>query len=831
MNVIVAEKPSVARDLARVLGATRREDGAISGNGWTITWAIGHLATLKKPDAYDPALRRWSLDRLPFVPERFELEPVPQNGAKEQLKIVADLCRRADTLLCATDAGREGELIFRYILEFAGCGDREFKRLWLSSLTDEAIRQGMQAAKPGSAYENLHAAARSRSEADWIVGLNATRAYTVRYGGGSVLWTIGRVQTPVLAMIAQRDDEIRVFDARPFWELRTTYRKAIFRHAGERSHDEAAGKALLARVEGKPLQIASIEKRTERIPPPLLYDLTQLQRDMNLRFGFSASRTLEIAQQLYETKLLTYPRTDSRHLSLDMVDQVRTTLGELRAWNADALRTLAAFVQGAPDGERGPKSKPSRVFDNDKVSDHHAIIPTGKVERLDPDSQKVFDAVATRLVQAFLPEKVQELTSVRAMVEDVPFRARGTVVVEPGWSALEQTQEPQADGDADASKKKGKKKKGSDDDDENQTLPAFTHGESGPHQPFLHEGKTKPPPAFTENTLLGAMETAGKSIDDESLRQAMKGRGLGTPATRASILETLISRSYVRRDKKTLRVTDLGRYLIAIIQDPQLKSAELTGEWEFRLGEVERGKRTRDDFMGGIRDSAHELIEKNLAPRALPDGLGLCPRCGAAAIEGRAAYGCSRWNDGCAFRIPKEFEGFAIRQQHVRELITRGIVLSPVQLGEQGLRILCATKNGEVFSIEPPSAKAQGRDDKKGGGGSGRSAPRGTGGGPGRSSGGARKASRSGADTSGGGAPRASRGNGADASDGSGRSQRRSNGPRTNGDPSMDANGPAPRRARREQGSGNDGSDAPTSPKPTRRRRSDGSQDGRGDGA
>jgi DNA topoisomerase-3 len=727
VNVIVAEKPSVARDLARVLGASQRNNGAISGNGWTITWAIGHLATLKKPDAYDPALKRWSLDRLPFVPERFELEPVPQNGAKEQLAIVADLCRRADKLWCATDAGREGELIFRYILEFAGCGDREFSRLWLSSLTDEAIRQGFKAAKPGAQYENLHAAARSRSEADWIVGLNATRAYTVRYGGGSVLWSLGRVQTPVLAMIAQRDDEIRVFDARPFWELRTTYRKAVFRHAGERSHDEAAGKALLAKVEGQPLQIVSIEKRTERIPPPLLYDLTQLQRDMNLRYGFSASRTLEIAQQLYEKKLLTYPRTDSRHLSLDMVDDVRKTLGELRAWNADAMRLLATWIQGAADGERGPKAKPARVFDNGKVSDHHAIIPTGRIERLDPDSQKVFDAVASRLVQAFLNDKVQELTSVRAVSNEVPFRARGTVIVEPGWSALEQpaNADQAADGDGEPKKKKGKKQKG-DDDDENQTLPAFTQGENGPHAPYLHEGKTKPPPAFTENTLLGAMETAGKLIDDESLRQAMKGRGLGTPATRASILETLISRSYVRRDKKALRVTDLGRYLIAIIQDPQLKSAELTGDWEFRLGEVERGARTRDDFMAGIRDAAHDLIEKNLAPRALPEGLGACPRCQAAVIEGRAAYGCSRWNDGCALRIPKDFQGFAIRPQHVRELVTRGIVLAPVTIGDQGQRILCATKNGEVFAIEPPSASAQGRGERSQGRGSARpgSAPR-----------------------------------------------------------------------------------------------------------
>ncbi|MGE3350081.1 MAG: DNA topoisomerase, partial [Planctomycetota bacterium] len=509
MKVVVAEKPSVARDLARALGASQRQDGAIQGNGWCVTWAFGHLATLKTPDEYDPALKRWSLERLPFIPERFELKPTPQQGAKEQLERVADLCRRADELLCATDAGREGELIFRYILEYAGCADRPFRRLWLSSLTDDAIRKAFADAKPGSSYENLHDAARSRSEADWIVGLNATRACTVCHGGGKVLWSLGRVQTPVLALIAQRDDEIRVFDARPFWALRTTYRKAVFRHAGERSHDEAASQALLQRVTGVPLQITAVETRTERIPPPLLYDLTQLQRDMNLRHGFSASRTLELAQQLYEKKLLTYPRTDSRHLTADMVDPIRQTLAQLRAWNADALRLLAEHIAGAPD-ERGPRARSARVFDDAKVSDHHAIVPTGRLERLDGDGQKVFDAVATRLVQVFLPDKVQDLTLVKADCGDVQFKARGVVVTAPGWTALEP-----AAADEGAAPKKGRRKKTADDDeDDAQELPPLRVGEQGPHAPFLHAGKTKPPPAYTENTLLAAMETAGKLVDD-----------------------------------------------------------------------------------------------------------------------------------------------------------------------------------------------------------------------------------------------------------------------------------------------------------------------------
>lgn len=696
MNVVVAEKPSVARDLAKVLGANQRREGFIEGNGWQVTWALGHLATLKHPDEYDPALKRWSLERLPFVPERFELKPTGDKGARQQLNVVAELCRQADDLICATDAGREGELIFRYILEYAGCGEREFRRLWLSSLTDEAIRKGLEACRPGADYEPLHAAARSRSEADWIVGLNATRAYTVRYGGGSILWSLGRVQTPVLALIAARDDEIRVFDPRPFWELRTRYRGARFKHAGERFKDPEPAQAMLATVQGQPLTVHKVERRAESQPPPLLYDLTQLQRDMNLRHGLSAARTLQIAQDLYEKKLLTYPRTDSRHLSLDMVDTVRKTLAGLRQWNPDALELLSNHIGAGEPGTRGPQSKPRRVFDDSKVTDHHAIIPTGRVESLGGEGQKVFDAVATRLVQVFLANKDQEVTTAHAQSSGVPFRARGVVVTEPGWSALEPKAPP---------RKKAKGKKGEDDDDQ-QELPPFEEGESGPHEPELHEGKTKAPRPYTENTLLGVMETSGKLVEDEQLKEAMKGRGLGTPATRASIIETLVSRGYIRRDKKALRVTDLGRYLIAIIADPLLKSPELTGEWEFKLGEVEKGQRSREEFMREIVGSIQALIHVGLAPRPIPDGLGACPRCGGDIVEGREAFGCAKWNDGCEFRVAKEHRGAPVGRDHVRELAARGVVLRPIHI-EGAPRVLCWTAKGEVFDLEMPSRDAQ----------------------------------------------------------------------------------------------------------------------------
>ncbi len=699
MRVVVAEKPSVARDLAKVLGASQRRDGYLEGNGWQVTWAIGHLVQLKTPDEYDPALKRWSMDRLPFVPERFELRPTDNQGTRQQLDIVAGLCNRAEELVCATDAGREGELIFRYILDYAGCPGRPHTRLWLSSLTEEAIKQAFANRKPGTAYENLHDAARSRSEADWIVGLNATRAYTVRYGGSGVLWSLGRVQTPVLALIAQRDDEIRVFDPRPFWELRTRYRKARFRYAGDRFREQASAQELLDKVEGQPLRIDKLERRTESLPPPLLYDLTQLQRDMNLRHGLSAQRTLEVAQELYEKKVLTYPRTDSRHLSLDMVDTVRTTLAQLRAWDAGKLAVLAQWIAGAPDGERGPKARKKRVFDDDKVSDHHAIIPTGKVESLSGEAQQVFDAVATRFVQAFLGDRVQDVTTAHASSNGVPFRARGVVVTDPGWSALE----PEA-----PKKKKGKKGPADDDDgdDETQELPALREGESGPHQPELHEGKTKPPRPYTENTLLAAMETAGRSIDDEQLREAMRARGLGTPATRASILETLLGRGYVVRDKKQLRVTDLGRYLIAIIADPLLKSAELTGEWEWKLGQIERGAFARATFLDEIVARIRALVATGLSPRNDQDGIGLCPRCRAPVIEGREAYGCSRWKEDCAFRLPKVYRGVALQREQVRELLFRGVHLRPIAI-DGAPRIVCRTATGELIDLQPPSRDAQ----------------------------------------------------------------------------------------------------------------------------
>ncbi|MBI5852679.1 MAG: DNA topoisomerase 3 [Planctomycetes bacterium] len=693
-KVLVAEKPSVARDLARYLGATRRGDGMIEGNGWTVTWAIGHLAELKPPDEYDPAMKRWSLETLPFVPERFELRPTGDAGARKQLATVVALVKDAGELVCATDAGREGELIFRYLLDLAGCPDREFTRLWLSSLTDEAIRDAFARQKPGRAYANLHAAARSRAEADWIVGINGTRAQTVRFGraggGDSVLWSVGRVQTPVLALIARRDDEIRTFRAEDFFELRTRYRGALFRFAGDRFAARESAEQVLAQARAQLLRIERVETKRESHAPPLLHDLTALQRDLNVRFGFPAAHTLKLAQDLYEKKLLTYPRTDSRHLPRGMYDAIRATLIGLREWRSEVVDLLRVDLD---DPQALPVKK--RVFDDEKVSDHHAIVPTGKVATgLGEDEQRVFDAVATRLVQVFLPDREEDVTLVSAMAGDLAFRARGVRVVTPGWSALE----PRAPR---PSKKRGE----TADDDEAQELPAFVAGESGPHEPELHEGSTKPPRPYTENTLLGAMETAGKLVDDEALREALKARGLGTPATRAAILETLLSRGYVQREKKNLRITDLGRYLVATVADPLLKSPELTGEWEQKLKEIEAGRATRGAFMGEIAGYARQLVA---GPPPLPrDGLGACPRCGSAVIEGRSGYGCGRWQDGCHFVLWKEYRGAVISPQQCRQLLARRVLAHPLALPDLGPRMLCLTQDGLLIDLAVPSRDAQ----------------------------------------------------------------------------------------------------------------------------
>lgn len=676
MKVILAEKPSVAREIAAFVGARSRHDSYLEGGGYQVTWAYGHLVELKEPQDYDPALKRWSLDTLPFVPESFELKLVKDKRSREQFSVIKRLFRGADEIICATDAGREGELIFRYILALAGGEKKTIRRLWLSSLTGAAIRDAFGRLRPGSDYEKLYAAARCRSEADWIVGLNATRNYTVRFGGSGLLWSVGRVQTPVLAMIVGRDDEIRTFQKEPFWELMTHYRDVTFKYVGDRFLQRDEAEAKLAQVQGHPFAVVKVGQKEERSQPPQLFDLTELQRTMNRRFGLSADATLKAAQALYEAKLLTYPRTDSRYLSSDMKKQIPDILRSLRAFKPreiDLLNLASLPFSG-------------RIVNDGKVSDHHAIIPVGAVPTSLPSSQeKVFDAVVTRFISAFYPPCLKEVTTVDGQANKVPFRVRGVRVVQPGWTELEQP----------AREKEG---------DDAQSLPAFTPGETGPHQPLIKQGETSPPRHFTENTLLGAMETAGKLVDDDELKEALKEKGIGTPATRAAIIETLLKRDYIRREKKNLVATDMGRYLIALVRDRDLKSPELTGQWEAKLRSIEAGKLEPGEFMKAIAEYTTQIVRSGEPNIVDERRLGNCPRCGSEVIQGNRGFGCSAWKDGCKFVLWPNYKDRQLELSEIRGLLQHGVLQRPVELPSVGRVILSLTESGAVTDIPVPES-------------------------------------------------------------------------------------------------------------------------------
>ncbi|QDV33775.1 type IA DNA topoisomerase [Tautonia plasticadhaerens] len=677
MIVVIAEKPSVARELAAFLGASQRREGYLEGNGHRVTWALGHLVTLKEPEDYDPALKKWSLERLPIVPDRFELKPIAEKGAGAQLAVVRRLLREADEVIVATDAGREGELIARSILELTGTASKPARRLWLSSLTREAIRDAFARLRPLSDYDDLYAAARCRSEADWLVGLNATRYQTVRQRSTGVLWSVGRVQTPVLALIVRRDEEIRTFRPEPFWELMTKYRSVTFSHAGGRFTAEDEARTLLDRVIGQPFVVSKVERKTERVPPPQLFDLTELQREMNRRFGLSADATLKAAQQLYESKLISYPRTDSRHLGRDLKGKIPGILDDLRDLKPDEVAGL----------DLGHLPFTGRIVDDSKVSDHHAIIPTGKKPGpLDPASQKVFDAIVVRLIAAFYPPCVKEVTTVLGSSAEVPFRARGVRVVEPGWTALYP-------------------RKSDDGREDEQDLPEFLPGESGPHEPFVRRGETTPPKPYTEATLLAAMETAGRLVEDEELRAALKDRGLGTPATRASIIETLLTRGYISREKKNLIASDLGRYLIALVRSRELKSPELTGEWEARLREIERGGLDPARFMAEIARFTSAIVDGTAEAPVDPGRLGECPRCGRPVIRGKRAFGCSGWKDGCPFVLDRSFEGITLDDDQIRELLQLRVLPRPVSIRSMDSAILRLADSGDLLPIPVPQGR------------------------------------------------------------------------------------------------------------------------------
>ncbi|KAA1260866.1 DNA topoisomerase 3 [Rubripirellula obstinata] len=690
MRVVLAEKPSVARDLAAYLNATSRRDGYLEGGGYQVTWAFGHLVELKEPGDYDPKLKRWTLESLPFVPENFQLRLRQDDGAKKQFAIIKRLFKQADSLICATDAGREGELIFRYIQTLAGCSRKPARRLWLSSLTPSAIKQAFDSIRPLSDYDNLYAAAKCRSQADWVVGLNATRNYTVRHRSSGrstpsdekqpkgLLWSLGRVQTPVLAMIVRRDDEIRTFVSEPFWELFTKYRNVQFRHTGDRFKDQQKAEQQKQAAAKYSLEINKIVARAEKSLPPQLYDLTELQRDMNRRFGISAADTLAAAQSLYEAKLITYPRTDSQYLSQDMRKEVPKILGQLRAFKPSEIGKL----------DLNKLAFNSRIINDAKITDHHAIIPTGATAGgLGHQQKRVYEAVVTRFIAAFYPACEKQITTIDASAGKIKFKARGVRVVIPGWTILYPRKEKETD--------------------DSQSMPEFKKGESGPHEPWVKAGQTSPPKHFNENTLLGAMDTAGKFVEEAELREALKEKGLGTPATRAATIETLLRRKYIDRQKKNIVATDLGRYLIAIVTDRNLTSPELTGEWEAKLKQIERGQLSSKSFMDEIAQYTRGIVQSDHASIVDPSVYGDCPRCGQKVIAGKKALGCSAWRKGCQFVLSPNYADTTLTMTQLRELLQLGSLAQPITTGDGDQCLLILTKSGKIAEVPLPQGNEQ----------------------------------------------------------------------------------------------------------------------------
>ncbi len=642
MIVCVAEKPSVGQDIARVLGATTRHDGYMEGNGYCVTWTFGHLCALLDPNEYNAQWKGWNLSSLPMIPPRFGIKVSDDKGVRKQFEIIKSLIAQADEVINCGDAGQEGELIQRWVYQKAGC-KVPVKRLWISSLTEDAIREGFKQLKSQDDYQRLYEAGLMRAIGDWLLGMNATRAYTLRFAKGvgrdRQVLSIGRVQTPTLALIVKRQSEIAHFVPRTYWELKTLYRDTLF-SAQLKAADEddyaittlEQGQGLVDSIKGLPLTVTAVEKKRGTEYAPRLFDLTSLQVECNKLYGFSADETLKLIQSLYEKHITTYPRVDTTYLSEDLYPKILATLQGIQSFYPQVQPLLSLQADTRKGTQSLPKSK--RVFDNKKVTDHHAIIPTGqRPDNLSPQEKKIFDRVALRFIAAFYPDCEVSNTTVLAQAGEIPFKATGRQVLKPGWREVF------------AKDKSGEEEEG----EEQKTLPAFTKGESGKHEPQLKERTTTPPKYYTEATLLRAMETAGKTVENEELRDAMKENGIGRPSTRAAIIEKLFQRKYIVREKKNIQATPLGISLVNTILSPLLKSAELTGRWEKKLREIERGEYEATLFLDELKQMTTEVVREVKADKS---GMR-CPVCGKGVIiRGRTRYGCSRWKEGCTYSAP-----------------------------------------------------------------------------------------------------------------------------------------------------------------------------------
>ena len=641
MILCIAEKPSVGRDIARVLGANTQRDGFMEGNGYCVSWTFGHLCALLDPHEYNDQWKGWNMSSLPMVPARFGIKVSDDKGILKQFNTIKDLISKAEMVINCGDAGQEGELIQRWVYQKAGC-KVPVKRLWISSLTEDAIREGFANLKDQSHYQHLYEAGMMRAIGDWLLGMNATRAYTLRYAKGvgkdRQVLSIGRVQTPTLALIVKRQHEIENFVPRTYWELKTIYRDTTFSAQLPVEEDEYAitsleqGQKLVDSIKDLPLEITSVEKKKGMEYAPRLFDLTSLQVECNKRYGLSADDTLKIIQSLYEKHVTTYPRVDTTFLSDDIYPKVPATLQGIQEF----FPQVAPLLPLKADGGKGPGSLPKskKVFDNSKVTDHHAIIPTGqKPNNLTDLERKVYDMVALRFIAAFYPPCQVANTTVLAQAGEVPFKVTGREIIEQGWREVFAKDTPAEPSDT-------------SEPSEQKALPSFKKGESGPHEPQLQEKTTTPPKYYTEATLLRAMETAGKTVDNEELRDAMKETGIGRPSTRAAIIEKLFQRKYIVREKKNIKATEVGINLIHTIISPLLKSAELTGLWEKKLREIERGDFQAQQFLDELKQMTAEVVRE-----VKSDKSGMrCPICGKGMIiRGRTRYGCSRWREGCTY--------------------------------------------------------------------------------------------------------------------------------------------------------------------------------------
>ena len=630
MIVCIAEKPSVARDIAGILGAKTKKDGYFEGNGYQVTWTFGHLCGLLEPHEYTPDWKPWALSLLPMIPARFGIKVMNDSGIQIQFKVIEQLISTADEVVNCGDAGQEGELIQRWVLQKSLC-KCPVKRLWISSLTDEAIREGFKNLKDQQEYKNLYEAGLSRAIGDWLLGMNATRLYTLKYGKNRQVLSIGRVQTPTLALIVNRQLEIENFIPEQYWELKTNYRNTVFSCSKGRFTSVDEGNSLLEQIKTSDFTITDVLTKKGTESAPKLFDLTSLQVECNKKFAFSADETLKLIQSLYEKKITTYPRVDTTFLSDDIYPKIPTIL--------KGLKEYEQLTKPITDSKI-PKSK--KVFDNAKVTDHHAIIPTGITPTaLSEQEKKVFDLVARRFIANFYPECKISTTTITGEAAKLEFKVNGKQILEPGWRIVFEKTKVETD----------------ENEEDEKTLPLFEKGESGQHEPLLGEKWTSPPKPYTEATLLRAMETAGKLIDNDELRDVMKENGIGRPSTRAAIIETLFKRDYIRKERKNLIATPTGVELVQTISEELIKSAELTGIWEKKLRQIEKGEYQASVFLDELKEMVRQIVfnvkseNKNLKTNSDAIVGQICPVCKKGTIlKGNTAYGCSRWNEGCNFR-------------------------------------------------------------------------------------------------------------------------------------------------------------------------------------